>query len=107
MTIRLYPSRLPGEPLETHEHRDTTIHDWMLQHVDNYRNDMVQRVTFEVNGKPVPPAEWPLCFISAESDVKVYPILVRSDGNCYRCLGSGGHRCSLGCVCADHHVEHG
>ncbi|HHT0431659.1 TPA: host specificity factor TipJ family phage tail protein [Raoultella ornithinolytica] len=74
MTIRLYPSRLPGEPLETHEHRDTTIHDWMLQHVDNYRNEMVQRVAFEVNGKPVPPAEWPLCFISAESDVKVYPI---------------------------------
>lgn len=74
MTIRLYPSRLPGEPLETHEHRDTTIHDWMLQHVDNYRNEMVQRVAFEVNGKPVPPSEWPLCFISAESDVKVYPI---------------------------------
>lgn len=74
MTIRLYPSRLPGEPLETHEHRDTTIHDWMLQHVDNYRNEMAQRVTFEVNGKPVPPAEWPLCFISAESDVKAYPI---------------------------------
>lgn len=77
MTIRLYPSRLPGEPLETHEHRDTTIHDWMLQHVDNYRNDMVQRVTFEVNGKPVPPAEWPLCFISAESDVKFTRSLVR------------------------------
>ncbi|MBA7848848.1 kinase [Klebsiella sp. RHBSTW-00465] len=74
MTIRLYPSRLPGEPLETHEHRDTTIHDWMSQHVENYRNDMVQRVAFEVNGKSVPPAEWPLCFISAESDVKVYPI---------------------------------
>ncbi|HBW4580732.1 TPA: kinase [Klebsiella pneumoniae] len=74
MTIRLYPSRLPGEPLETHEHRDTTIHDWMLQHVDNYRNELVQHVAFEVNGKLVPPAEWPLCFISAESDVKVYPI---------------------------------
>ncbi|TQN52842.1 kinase [Raoultella planticola] len=74
MTIRLYPSRLPGEPLETHEHRDMTIHDWMSQHVENYRNDMVQRVAFEINGKPVPPAEWPLCFISAESDVKVYPI---------------------------------
>ncbi|HBL7061455.1 TPA: kinase [Klebsiella oxytoca] len=74
MTIRLYPSRLPGEPLETHEHRDMTIHDWMSQHVENYRNDMVQRVAFEINGKPVPPAEWPLCFISSESDVKVYPI---------------------------------
>lgn len=74
MTIRLYPSRLPGEPLETYEHRDTTLHDWMLQHVDNYRDEMVQRVAFEVNGKPVPPAEWPLCFISAESDVKAYPI---------------------------------
>lgn len=75
MTIRLYPSRQPGEPLETYEHRDTTLHDWMLQHVDNYRNEkMAQRVAFEVNGKPVPPAEWPLCFISAESDVKAYPI---------------------------------
>ncbi|VUC84869.1 putative kinase [Raoultella terrigena] len=74
MTIRLYPSRLPGEPLETYEHRDTTLHDWMLQHVDNYRNEMAQRVAFEVHGKPVPPAEWPLCFISAESDVKAYPI---------------------------------
>ncbi|VGA25370.1 host specificity factor TipJ family phage tail protein [Klebsiella pneumoniae] len=74
MTIRLYPSRLPGEPLETYEHRDTTLHDWMLQHVDNYRNEMAQRVSFEVNGKPVPPAEWPLCFIRSESDVKAYPI---------------------------------
>lgn len=74
MTIRLYPSRLPGEPLETHEHRDMTIHDWMSQHVENYRKEMVQRVAFEVNDKPVPPVEWPLCFISAESDVKVYPI---------------------------------
>ena len=74
MTIRLYPSRLPGEPLEIYEHRDTTLHDWMLQHVDNYRNEMAQRVAFEVNGKPVLPAEWPLCFISAESDVKAYPI---------------------------------
>nr|DAT42169.1 MAG TPA: tail protein [Caudoviricetes sp.] len=46
----------------------------MLQHVDNYRNEMAQRVSFEVNGKPVPPAEWPLCFIRAESDVKAYPI---------------------------------
>jgi hypothetical protein len=48
VTIRLYPSRLPGEPLETHEHRDTSIHDWMLQHVDNYRNDMVQRVALRL-----------------------------------------------------------
>jgi hypothetical protein len=46
----------------------------MLQHVDNYRNEMAQRVSFEVNGKPVPPAEWPLCFIRSESDVKAYPI---------------------------------
>lgn len=93
MTIRLYPSRLPGEPLETHEHRDTTIHDWMLQHVDNYRNDMVQRVAFEVNGKPVPPAEWPLCFISAESDVKVYPI--PGEGFLRRLLRHGRQRLLL------------
>lgn len=27
MTIKFYPSRLPGEPLETHEHGAITLHD--------------------------------------------------------------------------------
>lgn len=31
MTIRLYPSRLPGQPLETHEHDTISIRDWLVK----------------------------------------------------------------------------
>ncbi|VFZ12447.1 kinase [Klebsiella quasipneumoniae] len=33
MTIKFYPSRLPGEPLETHEHAVLTLHEWMCRNV--------------------------------------------------------------------------
>lgn len=74
MTIRVYPSRLPGEPLETHQHRVMTVHDWMSENVENYLPDMRQRVAFEVNNVSIPPQEWPFCVINPDSDVRVYPI---------------------------------
>ncbi|HBV2442638.1 TPA: kinase [Klebsiella pneumoniae] len=74
MTIRVYPSRLPGEPLERHEHRTMTVHEWMSENVDNYRLDMQQRVAFEVNGRAIPPQEWPFCVIYSDSDVSVFPV---------------------------------
>ena len=37
MTIRIYPSRLPGEPLETHEHGAITIHQWLIKKVEGYK----------------------------------------------------------------------
>ncbi len=33
MTIKFYPSRLPGEPIETHEHGVLTLHEWMSRNV--------------------------------------------------------------------------
>lgn len=74
MTIRVYPSRLPGGPLEKHQHRVMTIHDWMSENVENYCSDMRQRVAFEVNNVSIPPQDWPLCVINPDSDVRVYPI---------------------------------
>ncbi|TCL06918.1 host specificity factor TipJ family phage tail protein [Sodalis ligni] len=74
MTIRIYPSRLPGEPLETHEHKSMSLDQWFTQHVRNYRNDMVHPVAAAVNGRNVPPAEWPLCHIEPDSDVRLYPV---------------------------------
>ena len=35
MTIRIYPSRLPGEPLETHQHARTALHEWMKTNVEH------------------------------------------------------------------------
>lgn len=74
MTIKIYPSRLPGEPLETHQHAVMTIHDWMNCNVKGYSLEKRHQIAIEVNGSPVKPSEWPLCFISPDSDVRIYPV---------------------------------
>jgi len=74
VTIRIYPSRLPGEPLETHEHKATTIHQWLVDNVMGYEQDIRHPVAVEVNGKAVPSSEWALCHIDSKSDVRIYPV---------------------------------
>ena len=85
MTIKFYPSRLPGEPLETHEHGVLTLHEWMSRNVPSYSQDKTHPVVIELNGQAVPPAEWPLCMLRPDSDVRIYPIPY---GNCR--VGFGG-----------------
>ncbi|MEC5330219.1 phage tail protein, partial [Klebsiella oxytoca] len=74
MTIKFYPSRLPGEPLETHEHGAMTLHEWMCRNVPSYSQDRKHPVAVELDGRAVPPAEWPLCLLRPDSDVRIYPI---------------------------------
>lgn len=74
MTIKFYPSRLPGEPLETHDHGVLTLHEWMSRNVPSYSQDKTHPVVIELNGQAVPPAEWPLCLLRPDSDVRIYPI---------------------------------
>ena len=54
MTIKFYPSRLPGEPLETHEHGVLTLHEWMSRNVPSYSQDKTHPVVIELNGRAVP-----------------------------------------------------
>jgi hypothetical protein len=74
VTIRIYPSRLPGEPLETHEHSAITIHQWMSANVENYRADMVHPITVDVDGENIPSIAWFDYAIKPDSDVRVYPV---------------------------------
>lgn len=74
MTIRIYPSRLPGEPLERHEHGTLTLHDWMLKNVKDYAESTKHPIAVELNGKSLPPKEWPLCLLKPESDIKMFPV---------------------------------
>ncbi|HHS9711120.1 TPA: TipJ family phage tail tip protein, partial [Raoultella planticola] len=72
--IRIYPSRLPGEPLETHEHRAMTLHAWMVENVESYSERERHPVSVELGGVNIPPEQWPLCYIRPESDVRIYPV---------------------------------
>ena len=72
--IRIYPSRLPGEPLETHQHGTTTLGAWLTANVDGYSADLEQPISIDVDGLPVHPHQWYCHAINAESDVRVYPV---------------------------------
>ncbi|MFS7384621.1 host specificity factor TipJ family phage tail protein [Rahnella inusitata] len=74
MTIRIYPSRLPGEPLETHQHKAMTIHRWFLLNVKGYDAEKTQPVCLEVDGMAVSSEEWLQWVIGPENDVRIYPI---------------------------------
>lgn len=74
MTIRFYPSRLPGEPLETHEHGVTSIRNWLVTNVEEYEDREVSPLAIELDGQLVPPGEWAFRIIRPESDVRIYPV---------------------------------
>ena len=74
MTIRIYPSRLPGEPLETHAHKRMTIDRWLAENVPDYRIDMQHPITIDVDGVPVKPEQWAEFIIMRDSDVRIYPV---------------------------------
>ncbi|ENN8392409.1 kinase [Serratia marcescens] len=74
MTIRFYPSCLPGEPLETHEHKAMTVHQWLKENVREYRLDIPAPITVEIDGQYIPAEEWPLCHIAPSTSVNIRPI---------------------------------
>ncbi|WKM72876.1 host specificity factor TipJ family phage tail protein [Klebsiella oxytoca] len=74
MTIRIYPSRLPGEPLETHEHGATTIGKWMVANVEAYKPEASQPVSIEVEGRNIPPEEWHSFEVQPKSNVCIFPV---------------------------------
>ncbi|STS78682.1 kinase [Klebsiella pneumoniae] len=51
-----------------------TLHEWMSRNVPSYSQDKTHPVVIELNGQAVPPAEWPLCLLRPDSDVRIYPI---------------------------------
>ena len=74
MTIRVYPSRLEGEPLETHETTDRlSIADWIRSVAPDYRPDATElHPTVRLNGQLVEPSEWPLTFFGPDDALDVY-----------------------------------
>lgn len=57
MQIKVYPSLLPGQPLETHQHAGT-LGEWLRANVNGYAEGDHQPIAALVDGRMVPPAEW-------------------------------------------------
>lgn len=74
MTIRVYPSRLEGEPLETHETTERlSIADWIRSVAPDYRPDAAElHPTIRLNGALTDPNEWELTFFRPDDALDVY-----------------------------------
>lgn len=73
MTILIYPSLLPGEPLERHEWVGTVAGFLASLGVD-YAALEVQPITVRVNGQPCPVQAWATAVVAAADQVEIRPI---------------------------------
>ncbi|AOY88661.1 hypothetical protein BKP64_11025 [Marinobacter salinus] len=58
MTIKVYPSVMPGAPEEIYHDHGLTIEDFIAGHAEGYRRGPVQRVSCAVNGEIIDPRYW-------------------------------------------------
>lgn len=56
--IEIYPSTLPGEPIERHEVSGLSLHDWLVSNVAGYRPGPTQPISASIDGRIVPPERW-------------------------------------------------
>lgn len=72
--IRIYPSKLEGEPLETYAiKKPTTINQWLTDKVRGYEWRKSPPISVHVDGEILPPDEWKSCEIDKYSAVDIYP----------------------------------
>lgn len=73
MTIRFYPSRLPGEPLEQREHGEMTLHDWLRKTFPATR--LTERIQLRLKLTDGPcPLLIGRYVLRPDSDVRIYPV---------------------------------
>lgn len=73
-TIRIYPSSLPGEPLETHVVESGTLHDWLTENCPSYQAKGFQPVSVSVDGIQFPPSDWHLLNMADGLGIEIRPI---------------------------------
>ncbi|MEN9903710.1 MAG: hypothetical protein RLZZ555_275, partial [Pseudomonadota bacterium] len=56
--IEVYPSTLPGEPIERHPVDGGTLHDWLQAHCPSYQAGPLQPISASVAGVVIPPEQW-------------------------------------------------
>src|SRR5690606_35482053 len=74
MTIRIYPSRLEGEPLETHETTERmSIAEWIRSVAPGYAPEKTDKhPTAWLNGRLVEHTEWELTFFGPDDQLDLY-----------------------------------
>lgn len=74
MTIRVYPCRLEGEPLEVYQTDSRqSVADWIKSVAPSYRSDAKDKhPTVRINGRIIESSEWELTQFGPDDEVDVY-----------------------------------
>jgi hypothetical protein len=71
--IELFPSRLEGLPLETHEtHETLTLDAWLTATVKDYEPREVPPISAEINGVLIPSADWMTTTFGPSDSVQLF-----------------------------------
>lgn len=71
--IRVFPNKLKGEPIETHEIKaPTAVRDWLRGAIKSYRDEDSPPISVEVNGVIIAPANWGHSDIYPADDVRIF-----------------------------------
>jgi hypothetical protein len=73
MTIRIYPSQLPGSPLELHEWVGS-ISDFFSANGIDITSQTYQPVSVTVNGADVDPSDWPSTIVKSSDIIDFRPV---------------------------------
>lgn len=74
MTIKIYPSKLEGEPLEEHPiDAATTFDEWMAQNVKGYTWSESPPISAHLNGRLLSVEEWKTAAFGSDDTLCVYP----------------------------------
>ena len=101
--IRLYPSGLEGEPLETHViEAPILLVDWLKQQAPDFSLEREHPICIKVGGELLPVVAWAEFVVRPETDVRIYPEpRASAGGGGLGCCGCGGCRLGHGPVHED------
>src|SRR5690554_332207 len=74
MTIKVYSSIMPGEPVEVYDDHGMTVEAWVSARADNYQRGSVQPISCMVNGAIVKPMDWADTVIGESDVVEFRPV---------------------------------
>lgn len=84
--IEIYPSKLPGEPLERHAVDGETFGDWLARKVPSYRHEQHAALwSVEFNGRIVPQEEWLALWLTSADTLRVR---FEAKGGAFDAIGS-------------------
>lgn len=77
MTVNVYPSTMPGEPIERHHISGMSLYDWLAENAPGCLEGKgeARPISASINGHVIPPREWPDVMLNhgVDVDIRVQP----------------------------------